>query len=174
MRGSPLPVARDPFQVLEEDEEMERVGGRRREIESLVPLTRSMVLRVDSQGANTSDVRGLKCAQDRISKERLTNAAALPFPVYRQASEKHDRDRMASEALAEPLRRVSELDLADGEAVEAGDGAIHQADISLCGVRELVLEGVPDQPQVEVGLTAVEGIQVVFFTELLDDAGFVH
>ena len=160
--------------VLQQSEEMQRVGGRGQEIELLVVAPGSFIFGVDRQGANSGDVCSLKSSGNCVFQQRSSDALSVPTVIDGEPSQQHDGDGMASESLLQAIRRIRVAYLTYGKTVKADDPISRKAEIGGGGVGRLVLQGVLNQPAIEVGLPAVKGIEHVVSPELFDASSVRH
>ena len=75
----------NPPHVLEENEQVHRIGRRGDEVEFLIEAPRFFVFRVNRKGTDASNVGRLERALHCVLQKCLTDALALPAVVYRQS-----------------------------------------------------------------------------------------
>jgi hypothetical protein len=153
---------------------VQRIGGRRDEIELFVILPRLIVLGVNRQSADAGDICRLQGAQNGVAEKSAADALPLPIFVNSETSQQHDRNRMLCQTFAKPFRCVGIFQLARCQAVITNHCVVDQADIGLRGTRTLILKGVFDEPAIEVRLAAIECIKNVLTLKLLNAARFTH
>jgi hypothetical protein len=149
---------------------MHRISRGGDEIEFLVESPRLFVFRVDGEGANAGNLRGLERALHGIFQEGLPDALTVPAAIYGKTREQHDRDGVTRQPFGETFRRLFTGHLADRERVVADDGIAHQADIGLCSTGLLVLPCVTLEITVQFLLAAVESFNPVIGAELFNAA----
>src|SRR6266487_1478972 len=114
LRCSNLSLLEDRAHVLEQDEQMVRVGWSRHETKPLVEGSRVVVFSVHGDRTDTGDVGSLERPQHGVFEQPRTEPFALPTRGNGQTSEQHQRDWMFGESLSQTLRRVVVvLDLRD-------------------------------------------------------------
>jgi hypothetical protein len=118
-------------EVLEQDKQVQWIGGRRSEVKLLVVPLCSIILCMDSQSPNASNIGGLQSAQDSITQESAANSLPLPVFVNREAGQQHDWNRMPRQSLLEAFRGIQVFDLAYNEAVIPNDGTVYKPEIGL-------------------------------------------
>jgi len=152
--------------VLEQHEEMEWIGRGGQKVELLVVAPGGLVLGVNCKCADAGKIGGLHGSQYSVLEQRASDPLLLPILMYRQAGEQHDRDRMACQPFPQAFRSIGIFDLTDREAVVADDRAIDQAQVSLCCVRSLVLQGVLSEPSIQLRLSAIERVERMIAAQL--------
>jgi len=95
-KGRPSCLFSNAAKVLDENEQVERIGGGFDEVEMAIERLCLFVLRMYCKRANSRDVRGLQCSLHRIPKQ--AGAHFLPLPTYSNAhpSQEHYRYWMPS------------------------------------------------------------------------------
>src|SRR5580704_9479308 len=145
----------------QQDEQMHRISGGGDELEFLIEAFGLIILSMNGEGADASNVRRLNGALHGVAQESLSDALALRAIINRQARKQHNRHRMAGEALGKTFGRFFSGDLPNSKGVIADNGTTHQADISLCRSRLLVGPGESQQIAVEFLPAAVKTLNLV-------------
>jgi len=74
---------------------MQRIGRRGSKIELFIIPSRHLIFRVNGECPNACDLGRLRGSQYGVSQECSPNAFLLPVAMNGQASQQHDRHRMA-------------------------------------------------------------------------------
>src|ERR1035438_7045824 len=130
-----------PPHILEQHEEMHRIGRGGQEIEFFVEPPGVLVLCMYGERPNAGNLGGLERALHRVPQKRPPGALALPASIHRQPCQQHDGYWMSRQPFGEALGRMFAGDLSDSQGVIAHHGIPRQADVRLCGSRQLVAPG---------------------------------
>jgi hypothetical protein len=130
------------------------------ETEAFVPLSRPFVLCVDQDCPDASDFGSPSDAQDGVAKQRLPQPSSLKGSVDRKSTQEHDRDgvRHVPPDLA---GRRREHDGAIGKAVKSYDTSAFANDVGSRSAGAFIAQRPGSQPIVELGETAIEGIEIM-------------
>lgn len=101
---------------------MHRISRGGDEIEFLVESPRLFVFRVDGEGANAGNLRGLERALHGIFQEGLPDALTVPAAICGKKREQHDRDGVTRQPFGETYRRLFTGHLADLEPLQCLEG----------------------------------------------------
>ena len=102
-------------------------------------------------------------------EQRLSQTLALMVLVHGKAGENHYRHGVASQPFACPRWRGLRFNTADRQTIEAGSNAVAlAADVRLGAIRSLVHQRQALQELIERGLCAIEPINLVLGTELVN------
>lgn len=121
----------------------------------LVKKPRSLMQRVDENGADARDFRCLQRAQDPVPHQGAAKAPALPIPVNRQASQHHDRDRVRH-VPPHPPRRNFLRNRTGGKAVIAHHAPIFAERIRPGGAAALIFQGAALEPFIKLRFSRTE------------------
>ena len=133
-----------------------------------------LVLRMDRESANASNIGRLQRAQHRVLQQCLAQTLALPAVIHCQAREQHDRNRMARQSFSQTLGRFLPRHVTHGKRVIADDGIAREPYIGLRCTCLLVLPRVAWQIAVQFFPAAVKALNRVIGAELFNAASFVH
>jgi hypothetical protein len=160
--------------VLEQHEQMERIGRGWQEVELPVVAPGGIVLGMDCECADAGKIGCLHGPQHGILEQCAPDSLFLPVLMHCQAGKQHDRDWMPGQSFPQPLGRVGIFDLPGREAIVSNDHAVDYAQVGLRRVRSLVLQGVLDEPSIQVRLPAIEGFEGMAAAQLFYASGLTQ
>jgi hypothetical protein len=117
--------------------------------------------------ADTGLLGNQQCAADGILQQSDADPSALILQADGQTGKDHDGDRILSQALANALRRIERIDLADGQAEITSDAVVFADDEGLGRAAALRLSGMAHQPVIECRFAAIEAFEPVLCPERL-------
>ena len=93
-------LAKDPFQVLDEHEQVQRIGWRRDEVEPFVKSPGCFVFGVYDERSQAGDFRRTKRAQDGVLEHAAADSPPLPIAGNGKPCQHHDRHGVSRQSLA--------------------------------------------------------------------------
>lgn len=154
--------------ILDDHEQMPRVGWRRREAEVPVERDGLVVLGMNGERAHADHVGDLERAPQRIEEQPRANAAALCLGMDGEAGEHQQRNRMAGHALDDALGSLRVLNLAGDDRVEADDLLAAHGDVGLRRIGLLGLQRVTREEAIKLRLSAGKLLDVVCPMQFFD------
>jgi hypothetical protein len=160
--------------ILQQPVEKEGIARKRLEAEIGIELPGWVVLRVDEQGTDTSNIGDLECPPHGVSDKGGPKALALPMTLHGKAGEKNGRDRITWNALGKTLWRILIIDAADNERVIPNDRLPDGGDIRLRDIRALASECVEADKTVQRLIATIKARRIVRERQFSDAGLFIH
>ena len=126
-----------------------------------MPLPGKLVLGVYQQCTNPSNIRSLRCAQQRIFEQCFAKPCALVLKVHGKPGQNHHRNGVLWNTFGHTRCRMGWLDAANRQSVETKDRARMAAHVGLRAVGFLVDERKALQELIQCALATIKGLNGV-------------
>lgn len=150
------PSAERTAEVLDEDQQVERIGGGACEPEALVEACSRGVASVHEHRPGADEIGGLQRSDSCIGHESASESMPLERAVDSETSKDDDSDRVGRHAFGVPLWEVKAVDRSRRQRVVPGHASLVCEYVCAGSPRGRSDEREPGQPVVEVWRAAVE------------------
>ena len=147
--------------VLHQKEQVKRIGRAGFKLPIEIPLLGRFVLGVNQQCTNPSNIRRLRCAQQRIFEQCFAKPCALVLKVHGKPSQNHHRHGVLWNAFGHTRCRTGRLNATHGQTVETNDRTRMATHVGLRAVGLLIDERKALQKLVQCRLTTIKGLNGV-------------
>ena len=157
-----------PHQILDQHEQMQRIGRRRDKVKAFVEFPGRFVFRVCNERPQPGDVSSLERAEDRVLEHATPDPLSLHVTGNGQPRQHHDGHGISRQPLGDARRSRISSHLTEDERVVTDNAIAGQCEIGLSRVRQLAEQSVPHQKRVERLATGCETVDVVRPREFFD------